>query len=258
MKRKIISLLIVLTLLLSCFSISYADQDGIGIYIDGVRLETTAEPINMDGTVMVPMRDIFEALGATVEWIPGDISRIIARKGLKFAEMLVSDVQHRYIFVNGKEVDIPVGPILSDGHTLVPARAVAEALDAKVEWTDGNVVITTNKTGYDEYTKVPDFGNMFNVKLHTKVVKEVQYNDTPMATVMYIYQKNTLPKDAEIKYIEALKAVGFDSADIGNGNLYLTNTERDTGIFIITDQNTYTISVAVPISLETLHLEATN
>jgi hypothetical protein len=217
----------------------------------------------MKGSVMVPMRDIFEAMGATVEWIPGSTSRIIAHKGLKFVEMLVSNVQHRYMFVNGKEIGIPLGPILSDGHTLVPARAVSEALDATVEWKDGNVIITTNKDGYDEFAYVPDFGKMFNVELQKKTIQGLSKDGKYLTTITYYYRADKSPKNAIEDYIAALTNLGFvnyfsTSTSVGMSGKTYENTEKGVVIMPIISGDAYAIAVMVPMDIETLKLEATN
>ncbi|MFZ3171978.1 MAG: copper amine oxidase N-terminal domain-containing protein [Carboxydocellales bacterium] len=52
------------------------------------------------------------------------------------------------LFVDGKELKPDVPPQVINGRTLVPARALAEALGAKVEWDAAkNAVVVTSDTG---------------------------------------------------------------------------------------------------------------
>lgn len=53
------------------------------------------------------------------------------------------------IFVNGEEVETDVPPVIKDGRTLVPVRAVTNALGAKVEWNADIHLVTVTKAVYD-------------------------------------------------------------------------------------------------------------
>jgi len=65
------------------------------------------------------------------------------------------------VVVNGKKVSFDQEPIVKDGRTLVPLRAISEALGAKVEWNEDAQVITLTRdnntiimiVGKDAYTK---------------------------------------------------------------------------------------------------------
>lgn len=87
---------------------------------------------------MIPMRAIFENLGASVSWNDAE-RKITARKGNK---EIIMKVGERVMYVNGQaryldtSVEIPYG-----GRTFVPLRAVSEALGAIVEWDDSNKVV---------------------------------------------------------------------------------------------------------------------
>lgn len=231
MKRKIVSFLIILTLLLSCFSFSYADQDGIGIYIDGVKLQTTADPINQNGSIMVPMRDIFEAMGATVEWNSATKS-ITATKGLTYVKMAIDSST---MSINDSALQLNTAPMLRDNKTLVPVRAVAESFGAEVKWIGDSktVEIISNVSGYPENYSVPDFGKEFKIKNVTR-----QENSNSSATlVLYRYNSKDFPADAMQNYLTKLRDnLGFtfleaqEAADNGSllyfkhpsQNLYVT------------------------------------
>lgn len=65
MKRKIV-LLIIASLLMSITNV-LADEN-VSIYVDEKLLQCDVPPYIENGRTMVPMRKIFEVLGATVEW----------------------------------------------------------------------------------------------------------------------------------------------------------------------------------------------
>ena len=65
--KKIISLVLAFFLLGTLFSFGYAEPP-ITVVLDGEILVFDQEPIIQKDRVLVPMRVIFEALGATVDW----------------------------------------------------------------------------------------------------------------------------------------------------------------------------------------------
>jgi len=82
---------------------------------------------------MVPMRRIFEAMGADVDW-NSDTQAITATKGETVITMRIGNSS---MLVNGSESSIDVPPMLIDGSTFVSLRAVSDGLDAEIEWIQG-------------------------------------------------------------------------------------------------------------------------
>lgn len=105
------------------------------VTLDGKALEFEgAEPQTVRGRVMVPIRGIFEALGAMVEFDPA-AQKITARSGEGDFEMRLGD---RVAKKSGAEILLDVPPIVRDGRTLVPLRFFSEALGAKVNFDKAN------------------------------------------------------------------------------------------------------------------------
>ena len=68
--KKCLMLLLVMTMVVSMFvgiQIVSADDD-ISVYLNGNRLDFDVPPMLIDDRTMVPMRKIFEALEAEVQW----------------------------------------------------------------------------------------------------------------------------------------------------------------------------------------------
>ncbi|RYD05923.1 hypothetical protein N752_06675 [Desulforamulus aquiferis] len=112
------------------------------VIVDGTRLSLDVPPRIEQGTTMVPLRGVFEALGASVTWNSYN-QTIIARNGDYEALLIVG---HPVAFKNGAPVDLPVPASIQDGRTLVPLRFVSEALGAEVHWdsTSQTINITSN------------------------------------------------------------------------------------------------------------------
>ena len=86
------------------------------------------------------------------------------------------------IFVNGKEI-VSDKVHVSDGFTMIPLRAVAEALDASVMW-ENNVVMITNKKPVQityEPIVVNDLSSFYHPlpSARYKTTKEIQIQGSP-------------------------------------------------------------------------------
>lgn len=113
----------------------------IDVVMDGKTLEFDVPPISANGRTMVPLRTIFEALGAKVEW-DGATKTIT---GTKDKTVIVLKLDSKTAKVNGKTVVLDAAPLSIKGRTLVPVRFISESLGANVEW-DGKtktVIITS-------------------------------------------------------------------------------------------------------------------
>jgi hypothetical protein len=91
---------------------------------------TGAPPMETNGSVLVPLRGVFEAIGASVNY-DGPSRTIYASKG---ATSVILPIGSRIATVNGenRELSQPANEI--GGTTLVPLRFVAESLGAVVNW----------------------------------------------------------------------------------------------------------------------------
>lgn len=87
-------------------------------------------PVEVGGRLLVPLRGVFERLGATVLWEPAT-QRIVATARGKTIELVVG---RRDAAVDGRPVTLDVPPTVVQGRTIVPLRFVSEALGAFVQW----------------------------------------------------------------------------------------------------------------------------
>ena len=107
----------------------YKDRD-IVIYVNGKKLLSDQKPILISGRTMVPLRAIFEALQANVEW--NQVSQTVTAK--RGRDLLFLKIGEREMEVNGTTKLLDVSARLINGRTLIPLRAVSEALNSAVEW----------------------------------------------------------------------------------------------------------------------------
>lgn len=110
------------------------------VIVDEVRLNTAVPPMLERGTILIPMRDVFEALGADVSW-DGATGAIDARKGDTHIRLRIGSAD---AVVNGTVVSLAVPPRIVDGITMVPLRFVSESLGAEVSWNGLTRTVTVS------------------------------------------------------------------------------------------------------------------
>jgi hypothetical protein len=114
------------------------ESSGITVTIDGRPIYFDVAPQMIGGRVMVPLRAIFESLGAKVDWEPST-ETITGTKDGTVIKLRLNDTNAE---INGSVVMLDVAATNSNGRTLVPARFVAESFGAEVEWDEsGNQVV---------------------------------------------------------------------------------------------------------------------
>lgn len=117
------------------------NNDGeIKVLIDGKMLEFDVQPTIINDRTMVPVRKIFESLGAAVYWYD-DTQTIISRKNDVNIEMIIDN---HLMSIDGKVIYLDVPPTIIGERTLVPVRAISEAFGYKVDWLNNVVSITTS------------------------------------------------------------------------------------------------------------------
>ena len=119
------------TELMSSTNRTSGGTDDITVYVNDVRLQFDQPPIIENGRTLVPMRAIFEVLGCTVDWY-APTQTIFAVT--EYGEVITLSIGDNLMTVKHDEVYLDVPPKLVNGRTLVPVRAISEALGAEVSW----------------------------------------------------------------------------------------------------------------------------
>lgn len=128
---------------LSLMAMPAMADGGIKVALDGKMLTFDVPPQIINERTMVPVRTIFEALGAKVEWNQ-ETQTVTSQKGNTRVSLTINNP---VMYVNdvAKELDTPA--MIIDERTLVPARAISEAYGLYVGWIQETqtVVITTKE-----------------------------------------------------------------------------------------------------------------
>ncbi|PZD95566.1 copper amine oxidase N-terminal domain-containing protein [Paenibacillus sambharensis] len=112
--------------------------DSIKVYIDGELQQFEQPPMLVSGSTMVPMRAIFERLGAEVTYTAAT-KTVKASKGATSISLKLGSKQAA---VNGQSVQLGAAARSVNGHTMVPLRFISEALGAGVEWDKSTMTVT--------------------------------------------------------------------------------------------------------------------
>jgi hypothetical protein len=124
-----ISLVSVLALLLLLPSFSYATSH-IVVIVNGEVLQNEVEPVIKNGVTLVPLRGIFELLGASVEWNT-KLKMVTAKKDGTTVQLTIgSSIGYR----NKEKITLEVEPQIIKGTTMVPLRFIGQAFGGKVQW----------------------------------------------------------------------------------------------------------------------------
>lgn len=113
-----------------------ARAQNVGIVLNGIALASDQPPLERDGRVFVPLRGVFERLGARVTFSAGSIAMAAGTHtiALRAGETTAT--------IDGRTETLDAPPIVIGGRTLVPLRFVAQALGADVAYDRSTHVVT--------------------------------------------------------------------------------------------------------------------
>ena len=145
-----------------------------------------SDPYIENGTTRVPMRAIFEGLGAAVDY-DGATKTVTAQKGDTKIELVIGSDN---ALVNGKENKLLVPAEIKNSRTMVPLRFVSEALGAQVDWDGDTKTITItsakevdeSKAGKYSFTAKEEMEGeelefTYNLTLNADGTGKMQFND---------------------------------------------------------------------------------
>ena len=90
-----------------------------------------------NGTILIPLRSMFEQMGATVSYDAASQTATVSKPG---SEVKVT-VGKSEVVVNGESRPLDVPPMLYQGNVLVPVRVISEGMGAYVQWVPEQHVV---------------------------------------------------------------------------------------------------------------------
>ena len=120
------------------FVVSTSPALAINVVVNGQQLPAQPPAVEISGRVLLPMRTVFEALHATVDWDGATKTATAVREGTTVAMTIGVGTAS----VDGQPVALDVPPRLIAGHTYVPVRFPAEAFGAQVGWNQATQTVS--------------------------------------------------------------------------------------------------------------------
>lgn len=169
--KKIIPIILSLTVVMSgCTTLA---EEKIKVTLDGQAMDFDVAPIIQNDRVLVPMRAIFEELHCSVDYTDIDGKQIITAKNDDNTISL--EIGSNEMTVNDEKVSLDTVPVIIDDRTLVPLRAVSEALDCNVDWDGDTKTVAIAPHKYNEY---------YTQKLMENLPKDENYVISPFSLEM--------------------------------------------------------------------------
>lgn len=138
---KILKTIILLLILVSTLSSSYSldvitkdDYETIEVIFNDEKLDSSASAKLVDGNLMLPMRNYFEILGASIKWV-ANTREVISYKNNTFIKIKIDS---ETAFKNGKEFELGSKPMIIGSSTYIPARFISDTFGLKSNYKDSD------------------------------------------------------------------------------------------------------------------------
>ena len=200
----------------------------ITVTLDGKALSFDVPPQIINNRTMVPLRAIFEALGASVDWNQ-ETKTVTSTKGDTTIKLTIDS---NTMYVNGNTVTLDTPACVVNDRTLVPVRAISEAYKTKVDWNgDTKTVIISN---------INSESNEMSQSTSTSNIEQSSENAYTILK-QYIMTEGT--------YIEEQKNFGFFEKTGYNQDICFVFTPEPeyAGIIYTYEKGNYTAQVIIQI-----------
>ena len=200
MKKFLFMFLAVLIITLFVPISSIAQDSDICIKVNGEIVNFDVKPFIENNKTYIPVRGVFEKLGAKVIWkdIPKEI---IIWKGRTVVSLKANNM---WTVINDKAVEAGATPKIVNGRAFVPVRFVSETLGATVTWDQQTRTIDIAESQVDDSEK----SILPLLHLPERVAAETLPNPTGNVMFPDIYYicfppQVMTPEETEISQLEA-------------------------------------------------------
>ncbi len=121
--------------------------DEISVYVDNSKVQFTDQaPVMVDNRTLVPARAVFEKAGAEVSWDQPTQTATFKRG----SDVVTIKYNDSFLYKNGTPVALDVPAQIINDRTMIPVRAISEAMDFGVTWNgvQQSVLVSTNGKQY--------------------------------------------------------------------------------------------------------------
>lgn len=221
-RRVVLPLSLAMLMVLLCSGISMAAP--ITVRINGQTMSFSPPPRIVEGSTLVPLRGIFEALGANVSWKEATKTVVATKSGVT----ITLQVGNKNALKNTDKLVISVPPQIIEGRVFVPLRFVSESLGAFVVWDHEHYTVRINSRAENppsgnpvaEGNYDPATGLSLNAKLNASIDVEVTLEPGALAQAASVKlysdsaQSCRLITDADVVTQKIPGKSGLDAARI--------------------------------------------
>lgn len=116
-----------------------ARPTAIKVVVDGTMVDFPDQgPISRNDRVLVPLRGVFQQMGARVDW-DRESNTVTAVRGHRQVVLPLSSTRAN---VDGRPMRLDQPAMVMRGRALVPLRFLSEALGATVDWREADLTVT--------------------------------------------------------------------------------------------------------------------
>lgn len=197
------------------------------------------KPVIIDGTTLVPVREVFETLGAVVDYKEQSKEVYIGYNNT----LTIMKIDSPTYTVDNETHTFSVNPKIINGKTMIPLRAVSEGLGLNVNWENSTRTISIAGTKTD--TKEP-----------TENVEQPTPTPTPAPTIVPAVDRSTTAITSSDSITTTITTVNAYSNSISiNSSSPITNVSKSLlednrlVIDIENSQNALPSSISTPQSI---------
>ncbi len=210
----ILSIILALFLIPTVFSSPGKASNEIKVYLDGKQLAFQVQPEIIEGRTLVPVREIFESMGAVVTWDDKQ-QTIIATRG---ENVVVLNIGEKDASKDGKSIQLDVAPQIVGNRTLVPLRFISETFGADVKWNDKSSAVYINM-------QISDLPVVGSKEMLEELLEQIQV-DTVENSGLRFTAGNLIAQVAEAMKTAPNAEAPMDNADYSTTNVQVQGVDE--------------------------------
>ncbi len=184
--KKIIKTLLFTLLCMLAVTVTASATEDAKVLVNGEYIQMDQKPIFKDDRILIPVRAVGEALECKVDW-NHDTQTATLNNGATELNITIGETEMKKINVSRNPIEIPieleVPAFIENGRTMLPLRAVSEALYLDVDWDEETrTVIIDSK--YDfigietaGYIRVDKEDKMGFMDIYGNIVIPIEYEN---------------------------------------------------------------------------------
>lgn len=107
------------------------------VYVDDQPMQfSDVQPQIIDGRMMIPLRGLFEQFGAEIDFRNSTVTMFVGDRvittGIGDEKLVILDAKKK----RRRTIQMDVSPMIVDGRTMIPLRAVSESIGKHIIWAD--------------------------------------------------------------------------------------------------------------------------